>query len=203
MNLKSLKTLYFSLVHSYLTYCNITWGSTNHSKLNKLHSKQKDVCQVIFGVDRYTASEPLLHEIGALDIYKLNIYQVLLFMFKTKHGLSPKTFHDQFPIIQHRYNTRYSENNFCIPKKVLKSSAYSVRQRGPFLWNSFFTNEAKQIQSLQIFKKVVKIYNSQLILIYINISSLFTFYMYILYFISFKFYILYFYLFFLQHIYSK
>jgi len=35
LNIKPLKNLYFSFVHSYLTYCNIAWASTNQTKLKK------------------------------------------------------------------------------------------------------------------------------------------------------------------------
>jgi hypothetical protein len=96
LDLKSLKSLYFSFIHSYLTYCNIIWGSTNHTKLKRIFSKQKHACRIIFGVDRYTPSDPLLREIGALNIYKLNLHQVLIFMFKIKHDLTLKTFQESF-----------------------------------------------------------------------------------------------------------
>ena len=37
----SLKTVYFSYIHSYLTYANITWASASATKLNKIHLLQK------------------------------------------------------------------------------------------------------------------------------------------------------------------
>ena len=156
LNLKSLKSLYFCFVHSYLTYCNIAWASTNHTKLKKLYNKQKHACRVIFGADRSTPSEPLLRELRVLNIYKLNIHQVLLFMFKTKHGLSPKTFDNHFFEIRHKYGTRFSENNFVVPKFKLKLSTYSIRYRGPYLWNNFLSDDIKRKNTLEKFKSESK-----------------------------------------------
>ena len=36
LNEHSLKTIYFSYIHSYLNYANIAWASTYVTKLNKL-----------------------------------------------------------------------------------------------------------------------------------------------------------------------
>ena len=37
---ESLKTIYFSYVHSYLNYDNIAWVSTYYTKPNKMHYQQ-------------------------------------------------------------------------------------------------------------------------------------------------------------------
>lgn len=156
LNLKSLKSLYFSFIHSYLTYCNIAWASTNQTKLKKLYSKQKLACRIILGIDRFTPSNSLLAELNILSIYKLNIHQVLSFMFKSKLLLNPKIFNEKFSQIQHKYNTRYSKNNFETPKTVLKSGRYSIQHRGPWLWNTYLKSEYKNLTSLNIFKTTTK-----------------------------------------------
>jgi len=60
LNYESLKNLYFSFIHSYFSYCNIAWGSTNHTKLKKIYSKQNHACRIIFGAIRNTKCEPFL-----------------------------------------------------------------------------------------------------------------------------------------------
>ena len=129
LNANSLKCLYFSFVHSYITYCNIA-SSTNHTKLKKLYNQQKHACRIIFGANRCTPSEPLFRQLGALNVYKLNTHQVLLFLFKTKHGLSPKMFDNHFSKNSHPYNTIFSENNFIVPKFNLKLCRYSIHDIG-------------------------------------------------------------------------
>jgi len=54
---------------------------------------------------RHTSVRHRLKQIGALDIFQLNIYQILIFMFKIKNGTSPVLFHDQFVEINHKYET--------------------------------------------------------------------------------------------------
>jgi len=152
LNFDALKNLYFCFINTYLTYCNIIWGSNNYTKLKKLYSKQKQACRIIYGTDRYSSSETLLHKLGILNIYKLNIYQILIFIFKTKQGLSPKLFDNRFPPIKHKYKTRYSRNNLAIPKKLLRVGTYSINYRGPYLWNELLPNKFKSITSLTQFK---------------------------------------------------
>ena len=104
-----LKTLYFSFVHSYLNYGNIAWGSTTKTKLKKLASKWRQTIRVIYPAG-YTREK--MEEMKVLNIYKLNIYQVLTFMFKTKRDNVHAAFWNDFPEISHYYPTGFSQTNF-------------------------------------------------------------------------------------------
>ena len=44
---KSLLTLYYSLVYSYLTYCNVAWSSTYCSSLNCIYLLQKRIVRLL------------------------------------------------------------------------------------------------------------------------------------------------------------
>ena len=96
INSHCLKQLYFSYIHSYLRYANITWGSTHKSKLMSLYRQQKHAARIIYYKDKLTHTKPLLKKLNALDVYELNIFQTLIFMFKTKHKLVPDIFHKLF-----------------------------------------------------------------------------------------------------------
>ena len=158
LNLNCLKQLYFSFINSYLNYCNIVWASTNITNIKKLYNKQKHACRVIFGESRRTSVRHRLKQIGALDIFQLNIYQVLIFMFKVKHGLCPELFLNQFQQINHSYKTRYSKNSYHIPKAYLNSRRLSIRYRGPFLWNLILHHDLKKQTSLSPYKHLLKAY---------------------------------------------
>ena len=45
---ESLKTIYFSYIHSYLNYANIAWTSTYFTKLRAINYQQKHAVRIIF-----------------------------------------------------------------------------------------------------------------------------------------------------------
>ena len=66
---ESLKTLYFSCIHSYLNYANIAWVSTYFTILKTIHYQQKYAARIIFDEDILTHSRPLLRSLNGLNIY--------------------------------------------------------------------------------------------------------------------------------------
>ena len=72
-----LKQLYFSFTHSYVNYANIAWANTSKSKLERLYRCQKHAARVIYHKDWYTQASPLLNDIKALNVFKLNIFNIL------------------------------------------------------------------------------------------------------------------------------
>ena len=127
LNKTCLKHVYFSFIHSYLNYANIAWGSTNQNKLKKLHNKQKHAARIICNEERYSSSRPLMKKLNILNIYQLNIYQTLNFMFKTKENTTPVLFQKKFKKSKHKYPTNFSNNNLLIPYSKLKSSEFCKR----------------------------------------------------------------------------
>ena len=156
LNKKCLRDLYFAFIHSYLSYANIGWASTNPNKLKKLYNKQKHAARIICNEDRLAHAKPLMKSLKILNIYQVNIFQTLNFMQKTKLNQNPKLFSQTFQPITHKYPTKYAENNFLKPKSKLKISKYSVSIRGPTLWNDFLHNKTKSLTSLPMFQSAVK-----------------------------------------------
>ena len=117
INSKCLRSIYFSFIHSYINYANIAWASTNKTNLKKLFGKQKQAARIISNQDRFTHARPLLQTLNTLNVYQINLLQVLLFMHKIKTNSSPRIFLHQFQTINHKYAIRYSRNNFKEPKR--------------------------------------------------------------------------------------
>ena len=67
---------------------------------------------------------------GSLNIYKLNIYQVLTFMFKIKQDTVPVSFRNDFREISHRYPTRFSQSNFVEGNILSNQTKLAVSSRG-------------------------------------------------------------------------
>ena len=88
----------------------------------------------------------------ALNMYKLNIYQILNFMFKIKINVAPCIFQKQFMKIQHQYLTRFRENSF-----VKNQTKFSVSSPGPRLWNKLLDQQQKSLYRETGFKKSIKL----------------------------------------------
>ena len=90
----SLKVIYFSYIHSYLIYANIAWASTPVTKLKRLLYQQKQAIRIMFNEGRLSHSKPLFKILNALNVYKMNLYQHLNFMYKLENSNITAIFND-------------------------------------------------------------------------------------------------------------
>ena len=74
-------------------FANIGWGSTDHTKLKNIYSKQKHASRIIYYEDRLTHARPLFKKMtplvffGSLPIYSiLRIYRYNYFVMLTFFG---------------------------------------------------------------------------------------------------------------------
>ena len=127
--------LYFSFIHSHLSYANIAWASTHKSKLEPLYRHQKHAARIINFKDKFTHAQPLLYDMKALNIFQLNLSHILYFMFKCKKKIAPPIFHDLFtPKPENKYNSR-SKGKLKEPFYRKKLTQFNIEYRGPHLWN--------------------------------------------------------------------
>ena len=157
LNESSLKTVYFSYIHSYLNYANISWASTYPTNLKRIHLKQKHASCIFYSKDKFTNSKPLLKNLNALNVYQINIYQHLGFMHKFNNNETPKVFNNIIKRPEHRYPTNFSSLNFSLKSYSLNNTKYSISFRGPKLWNGIPNNQEKEIQSFPLFQKKMKV----------------------------------------------
>ena len=105
----TMTTLSFSFfIVIFLNYGNIAWASTTKSKLRKIASQQRQAVNAIPKNDNQetlitTNSRKFMEENGILNVYKLNLYQVLNFMFRVHNETILKTFQSKFQYIEHKY----------------------------------------------------------------------------------------------------
>ena len=124
-------------------------------KLKNLFGKQKQLARIIFNQDRIIHARLSLKTLNALNVYQINLLQVLLFMHKIKANSTPQISLDQFQTINHIYATRYTRNNFEEPNRETNYSKYCIHARVPVIWNSFFNETEKNIQSQHFFKRQI------------------------------------------------
>ena len=151
-------SLYYSLIHSNLNYGNIAWCSTSNAKLKKPLSKQKQVLGTIpIPTPRSKSrSKQIMRELCVLNIYQLNIYNVLNLMFNVKNGLIPDAFQNKFDMISRDYSTKNSMCNFKEPRFNLKITKVAISSRGPRLWSETLDNNTKAFTSYSLFQATIK-----------------------------------------------
>ena len=149
---------YFLFFHSYLNYGNIAWISTTKSKLRKIASQQRQAVNAIPKNDNQEITNPrkFMEGNGILNVYKLDIYQVLNFMFRVHNETIPKSFQTKFQYIEHKYETRQSKDNFIIPKRNMRITRFTISSCGPRIWNSLTINPTKTIYFFPLFKSTIK-----------------------------------------------
>ena len=137
------KKIYFSFIHNYVNYSNIAWASTTRTNFDKILKKQKHAVRIIYNKDKFTHSKPLMRDINALNVYQINIFQVLKFMYKAKHDLNPRVFDNTFTEIYHRYPARFSRANFKQPKIITETTSFTITSLGQRFGTTTYINLKK------------------------------------------------------------
>ena len=153
---ESLLALYYSYIHSYLNYANLGWGSTYLTNLKKLLSKQKDAIRIVHNKAKFKHTKELSKSASVLNLYKLNILSIAVFMHSVHTKTSPPIFAGSFQRISHLYSTRSSTLNFSKPKSKLSKTKYRISIRGPAIWNVFVEDCLKSIEKTPFFKVKMK-----------------------------------------------
>ena len=75
-----------------------------------------------------------------LNIYKLNTYQILNFMFQIKTNTAPCIFENQLTEIQHQYSSRFRRSSFVITRTKALEQTIRPKQK-PLDGETSFKNQ--------------------------------------------------------------
>ena len=141
-----LKSIYYSLIYSHLSYCTTVWGGTYTTNLQPLRIKQKKAIRIINKKPYLSHTSPLFY---SSEILKLDdIYKFKIGCYFIKNEL----LYDYNRL--HSYPTRY--RNLLLPNfQRLTASQRSITYVGPSLWNSLPRN-IQDSSSFSSFKRNVK-----------------------------------------------
>ena len=112
----SLLTLYYSYIHTYLIYANLWWGSPSRTNLKKLLSQQKYAVRITNNRIRFDHTSEFFKLQKILNIYKLNLLSVAVFMYQIRNKTASLTFSGSFEKICHGYPIKFSQFNYKILK---------------------------------------------------------------------------------------
>jgi len=104
--------LYHTLVEPYLAYCNIVWGISRTTFLEKLFISQKKIIRIITLSKYNTHTKPLFARLSLLTVYQLNDFQVACFVYRCVHNILPSKFCSMFC-------TNDSVHSYITPEIVL------------------------------------------------------------------------------------
>ena len=133
--------MYFSFRHNYLNYGNIGRASSTWTKQKKLANNEKQAIRIIDS--EYYDIREKMSEINILNIHKINIYQVLNFMFTIKSKTAPSVCQANFSKNHASsiswspcpYPARFNENSSVKNQIVLNLTKFAISSRDPHLRN--------------------------------------------------------------------
>ena len=153
---KILKMIYMSLFYTYLSYCNLIWGSAAQTVIEPLFLLQKKAVRVITHSKYLEHTGPLFDKLKLLTVYQVYEYNCLLFVYKCIKC-------NYFSEFKQRILINFDVHNHNTRKKTLRVSTIarldickrSFLYFGINAWNHL-DSELKFINSIGYFKKKVK-----------------------------------------------
>ena len=104
MNIKILKTLYYSLIYPHLIYAIEVWGSADSTHMNHIIILQKRIVGMMKQLDKrqsdfaFPAADPLFLSLGFLKVHDLFKLKIATFIYKSLNKQNPTNFHSWFKL---------------------------------------------------------------------------------------------------------
>jgi hypothetical protein len=90
----ALRSLYYALIHSHLTYCPIILSCTNKTNINRILKVQKKAIRIITNSNYNDHTAPLFQSLCILPFDKIIEQAKLLFMHSVEFNYAPSTFNN-------------------------------------------------------------------------------------------------------------
>lgn len=154
----ALKSLYFALIHSRLSYGTLLWG--NSTSLSRLFKIQKRAIRIITNSNYRAHTDPIFKSLQIMKLADIYKFQLMTVAFDYINGALPNSFNSFFPNTQlHSAITRQNTNrNLCLPRPRTNFSKMSVYYMIPSHWNSLHNDiktETNRSKLKRKFKTIV------------------------------------------------
>ena len=138
VSLKILRSIYFAIFDSYLSYCCLVWAQ-NISSIKQIPILQKKAVRVINFQPRNSHTSPLFKQNFILKFQDKICLENILFVSKSLNNLSPSIFNTWFSFSsdQHNYETSSSTqgNLTKLFYKTNRYGKYSITVSAVESWN--------------------------------------------------------------------
>jgi len=153
-NISVLKSVYFALFHSYLTYSILNWGRANKTTLLPLIRLQNKAVRTLEYNKTKTTVLYSKHKILEIpDLFQLSVTK---FMYSFYNGGLPNHFDNYFAEIAsvHKYQTRLASlQKHYLPRMKTSLGQLSLKYIGPKIWSNKF-GKIEIIFALFIWQKI-------------------------------------------------
>ena len=143
---KALRILYFSYVHSVISYSIMFWENTLNS--TKIFRIQKKVLRIMTKSKKMDSCRELFKTVEILPSYSQFIFSLLLYVVNSKHLFTKN-------LEVHNHDTR-SANNFHLPITDLTRYQKGAHYAGIKIFNHHPTHIKSVGNEIQVFKKALK-----------------------------------------------
>ena len=150
------KQLYYSLVHSKISYGIEIYGACNITLMNKVQIMQNKLLKVLYNLPFRTDTNDLHANLGLLKIRDIYESRILKFVYESvhKHSISQLKNYYRYQHSIHLHNTR-NENDLYLKRIFTKFGESTLHFTGARLWNSLDDNIRKSV-SINVFKSSLK-----------------------------------------------
>ena len=138
VNFHGMRSLYFALIHSHLSYCSVLFNCATKNNINRLFKIQKKAIRIITKSPYNAHTNELFYLSGILPFEKIIKQSQLLFMHAIFNSYAPSSFDNTWSTLnqlQPNLNLR-NANDFILPnprtEQFKKSPLYSL----PLAWNT-------------------------------------------------------------------
>ena len=157
LNSNALVTLYYSFIYPYIHYAIELWGAAPKTNLLPILLLQKRVLRLISFENYRASSQPLFESHRILDIHKVYIYKVALFMIKFTKDDCPDYFDAMFVFNQNQYNYETRQHNrLHVPYFRTRYGQSTIRYKGVIIFNHVSRNLNCTLSILSIKKHLKK-----------------------------------------------
>jgi len=137
---ETLREIYHALIHSYIRYGTIAWGTASKTSLKQLQTIINRAVRIIsFSPTRSIDLNPLFEILEILKIEDIYDLEIAKFTFRDKNNLLPAT-------IAKYFETRVNENS--LRTRSRPSNTIQI------VHNSIYGSKSIQIRSQEVWKKV-------------------------------------------------
>lgn len=154
----TLITLYYSFIYPYFTYGIEVWGTASQMVIQSLIKLQKRIIRVITMAPHRAHTDNLFHSTKILQLPKIYVYCVMLFMYRFHKNKLPQIFDNFFVLNKtiHEHNTRQS-TKLHVPIAKNETVFKSIRFKGVFIWN-LLSNKLQTCNSIFTYKHNLKLH---------------------------------------------